>query len=227
MINIPIVTIDGPSGSGKGTLSVSLSKYLNWKLLDSGALYRVLAFGIENNNLWNEDIENWVKLAHKLPVSFRVENEKSIAYYEGQPVEHIIRTEAFGEKASLIASEPRIREALLSRQRDFQKAPGLVADGRDMGSVVFPDAFLKIFLTANAESRAQRRYLQLKEKDESVTLASVLSEIKQRDDRDIQRSSSPLVPAEDAVLIDSTGMSISEVLNHVLSLVTRRQNITE
>ncbi len=219
----PVVTVDGPSGAGKGTVSHRLAETLGWHFLDSGALYRVtgqacLIEGVD----WN-DHPAVTGVARSLDVSFSrsAEGEVLVAY-QGVDVSRAIRTEQGGRGASTVAAIPSVREALLARQREFRRPPGLVADGRDMGTVVFPDAPLKIFLTASAEERARRRYLQLSAKGESVSLPRLLADIEERDARDSGRAVAPLVPAEDAVIIDSTGVPIEDVFEQVLAQVQQR-----
>lgn len=211
MQSIPVVTVDGPSGAGKGTLASMLAEHFQWHLLDSGALYRVLAVATEHHGLSPSDEESIMPLASGLDVTFTNMDGQRRIILEGEDVTDVIRTETVGSIASQVAALPRVREALLRRQRAFQETPGLVADGRDMGTVVFAEAPAKIFLTASAEARAERRYHQLKEKGMSVKLSRLLSDIQQRDERDTQRSVAPLVAAEDALQIDSTSMSIAEV----------------
>ena len=217
-MNAPVITVDGPSGSGKGTLCALLAKQLGWNLLDSGALYRLLAFAAGNHGIDLTNEEALKQLAAHLDVQFI---DKRIIL-EGEEVTDAIRNEQVGAGASMVASLPAVREALLQRQRAFQEMPGLVADGRDMGTVVFTDAPLKIFLTASAEERARRRYLQLKAKGDDVNLASLLDEIRARDERDTQRAVAPLKPAADAILLDSTELSIEQVLERILSEVADR-----
>ena len=213
-----VITIDGPSGSGKGTVAGLLAAKLGWKLLDSGALYRLLAFAAGNHGIDLTNEEALKTLAAHLDVQFV---DKRIIL-EGEEVTDAIRNEQVGAGASMVASLPAVREALLQRQRAFREAPGLVADGRDMGTVVFPDAPLKIYLTASAEERARRRYLQLKGKVEGVSLLSLLDEIRARDERDMQRAVAPLKPAVDAVQLDSTELSIEQVMERILSEVANR-----
>ena len=219
-----VITIDGPSGSGKGTIAGLLAKQLGWNLLDSGALYRLLAFAARNHGVDLTNEEALKLLAAHLDVQFIAaaagQGQKIIL--EGEEVTDAIRNEYVGAGASQVASLPAVREALLQRQRAFREMPGLVADGRDMGTVVFPDAPLKIFLTASAEERAQRRYLQLKAKGDDVNLASLLDEIRVRDERDTQRAVAPLKPAADAIQLDSTELSIEQVLERILSEVALR-----
>ncbi|TPV59907.1 (d)CMP kinase [Aestuariibacter sp. GS-14] len=218
----PVVTVDGPSGAGKGTLSALLAEKLNWHLLDSGAIYRVLAVAAMHHDLPIDDEAAIVPLASGLDVSFETENNQRRVVLEGEDVTDDIRTEEVGAVASQIASLARVREALLRRQRAFQQAPGLIADGRDMGTVVFPDAVVKLFLTASAEARAERRYTQLKDKGMDVNIARLLTDIKARDERDSQRSVAPLVPAEDAIIIDSTDLDINQVFDSAMEIINSR-----
>ncbi|MBT8769498.1 (d)CMP kinase [Metapseudomonas boanensis] len=215
--NVPVIAIDGPSGSGKGTVAGLLAKRLGWHLLDSGALYRLLAFAARNHGVDLTNEESLKVLAAHLDVQFsaKVGGGQRIVL-EGEDVTDIIRSEQVGAGASQVAALPAVREALLQRQRAFLEAPGLVADGRDMGTVVFPEAQLKIFLTASAEERARRRYLQLKGKGMEADQASLLEEIQERDERDSQRSVAPLKPAPDAVILDSTHLSIDKVQDKIL-----------
>jgi len=217
-MSAPVITVDGPSGSGKGTLCALLARQLGWNLLDSGALYRLLAFAAGNHGIALTNEEALKQLAAHLDVQFI---DKRIIL-EGEEVTEAIRNEQVGAGASMVASLPAVREALLQRQRAFREMPGLVADGRDMGTVVFTDAPLKIFLTASAEERARRRYLQLKAKGDDVNLASLLDEIRARDERDTQRAVAPLKPAADAILLDSTELSIEQVLERILREVADR-----
>ncbi|MBA1184386.1 (d)CMP kinase [Stutzerimonas nitrititolerans] len=221
---IPVVTIDGPSGSGKGTVAALLAAKLGWKFLDSGALYRLLAFAARNHGVDLTNEEALKVLAAHLDVQFdTAESGQGMRIVlEGEDVTEAIRNEVVGAGASQVAALPAVREALLQRQKAFREAPGLVADGRDMGTVVFPDATLKIFLTASAEERARRRYLQLKAKGDDVNLASLLDEIRARDERDTQRAVAPLKPADDAIQLDSTALSIEQVLGQILSEVAER-----
>lgn len=218
----PVVTVDGPSGAGKGTLSSLLASKLGWHFLDSGAIYRVLAVATLHHDLPCDDEESIVPLATGLDVSFETEGEGTRIILEGEDVTDDIRTEQVGAVASKIAALPRVREALLRRQRAFQHEPGLVADGRDMGTVVFPDAVVKIFLTASAQARAERRYAQLKEKGMDVNIARLLTDIQARDERDTQRAVAPLVPAEDAVIIDSTDLDINQVFEKAIDVINSR-----
>jgi len=220
----PVITIDGPSGSGKGTVAGLLARELGWRLLDSGALYRLLAFSARNHGVDLTNEELLTKLAAHLDVQFYPAEEGKLQriMLEGDDVSLDIRTEAVGAGASMVASLPAVRDALLQRQRAFQEAPGLIADGRDMGTVVFPDAPLKVFLTASAEERARRRYLQLKAKGDDVRLASLLDEISARDERDTQRAVAPLKPAAAAIQLDSTELSIEQVLQRIKSEIALR-----
>ncbi len=221
---VPVITIDGPSGSGKGTVAALLAGKLGWNFLDSGALYRLLAFAARNHGVDLTNEEALKVLAEHLDVQFGAarDGHGMIIILEGEEVTEAIRNESVGAGASQVAALPVVRTALLQRQKAFREAPGLVADGRDMGTVVFPDAPLKIFLTASAEERARRRYLQLKARGDDVNLASLLEEIRERDERDTQRAVAPLKPAEDAIQLDSTTLSIEEVLQRILSEVADR-----
>ncbi|KPZ13187.1 (d)CMP kinase [Pseudomonas syringae group genomosp. 3] len=223
-IKAPVITIDGPSGSGKGTVAGLLAKKLGWCLLDSGALYRLLAFAAHNHGVDLTNEEALKLLAAHLDVQFETTaaGQGQRIILEGEDVTQAIRNEQIGSGASQVASLPAVRDALLMRQRAFQEEPGLVADGRDMGTVVFPDAPLKIFLTASAEERARRRYLQLKAKGDDVSLSSLLDEICARDERDTQRAVAPLKSAHDAIQLDSTELSIEQVLERILSEIALR-----
>lgn len=209
----PVIAIDGPSGSGKGTISQRVAMQLAWHYLDSGALYRLLALAAQHHSLELDDEASLETLAGHLDVEF-ISN--GAVLLEGEAVDDILRTEETGKMASIVAALPKVRTALLARQRAFSQNPGLVADGRDMGTTVFPSAEVKIFLTASAEARAERRYKQLKEKGFDVTVAHLLQDIESRDLRDTQRSSSPLKAASDAIEIDTTSLTIDEVVEQVL-----------
>ncbi|OAT34271.1 cytidylate kinase [Buttiauxella brennerae ATCC 51605] len=212
----PVITIDGPSGAGKGTLCKAMAEALQWHLLDSGAIYRVLALAALHHQVDVASEETLVPLAAHLDVRFVANNGNLEVILEGEDVSAEIRTQEVANAASQVAAFPRVREALLRRQRAFREAPGLIADGRDMGTVVFPDAPVKIFLDASSEERARRRMLQLQEKGFSVNFERLLAEIKERDDRDRNRAVAPLVPAADALVLDSTSMSIDEVIKQAL-----------
>jgi cytidylate kinase len=220
---VPVITVDGPSGAGKGTVAHLLAGQLGWHLLDSGALYRVTAYACEYEDIGLADEQQVAAVARDLQVRFvRADSGEILVYYKDHDASRAIRTEEGGRGASTVGAMPLVRAALLQRQRDFRQSPGLVADGRDMGTVVFPDAPLKFFLTASAEERAQRRYKQLKDKGESVNLARLLGDIEERDERDRSRSVSPLLPADDAIVIDSTATPIDDVFAKVMSSVTAR-----
>lgn len=212
--HIPVITVDGPSGSGKGTLSHRLAAYLQWHFLDSGAIYRLLALAAEREGIAWDDEATLVALAPRLAVVF--ENDPPRITLDGNDVTLAIRTEQCGAGASQVGAISKVREALLERQKAFKKLPGLVADGRDMGTVVFPEADLKVFLEASPEERAKRRQLQLKQRGLDVSLDELFTEIAKRDKRDRERVVSPLIPAPDAIVIDTTSMPIEEVFKYVL-----------
>jgi cytidylate kinase len=217
-VNVPVITIDGPGGSGKGTIAHLVADHLGWHCLDSGALYRIVAIVAENRRIPLNDESKVVELAKELRIRFvsgRVE-------VDGEDLSDAIRGEQAGAGASRVAALPALRAALLHRQHNFAVMPGLVADGRDMGTVVFPHAELKIYLTASAEERARRRYNQLINKGGDVSLPALLEDIRARDERDVSRSVAPLRPADDAVAIDSTAMTIEEVVKTVLDLAAQR-----
>ena len=225
-MSAPVITVDGPSGSGKGTVSRVLADTLGWHLLDSGALYRVTALAAERAGVSPDDTSAVASIAADLPVQFgRRADGAEMILLDGTDVTADVRTETCGEKASVIAVLQPVREALIERQRAFAEAPGLVADGRDMGTRIFPHAGLKVFLTASAPERADRRYKQLKEKGIDVNLAALLRDIEQRDQRDQSRAVAPLRPADDAVIVDSTSMSVDAVVATVLALKNARFGI--
>lgn len=213
----PVITIDGASGTGKGTVSQLLATRLRWKFLDSGALYRVLALAAQKHNVAFDNEAALEILAKHLDVQFIAqESNPPQIILEGEDVTEIIRTEKMGNAASLVGALPAVRTALLSRQHAFRDYPGLVADGRDMGTVVFPDAELKIFLVASPEERARRRYNQLKEQGISVNLGDLIKELRERDRRDQERAVAPLKPAEDAIRIDTDYLTIEQVVERIV-----------
>lgn len=221
----PVITIDGPSGSGKGTIAQQVAHQLGFHLLDSGALYRllglqILQLGINLTELNEQQLEQY---AQKMPAEFRSNVQGGIdILLDNQMVNSQLRTEQAGEMASQLAAMPAVRRGLLQRQRDFCQLPGLVADGRDMGTVVFPGAVLKIYLDASPEARAQRRRKQLIEKGENVSIAILLQDLRRRDQRDRNRKHAPLMPADDAVIIDSTHLGVADVVSMVMELATKR-----
>ena len=219
-MSIPVITIDGPSGTGKGTITHRLAQFLGWHILDSGALYRVVAVGAEQAGIPYSDITALSKYAESMDVNFPVDKPGQILLF-GKNVAPQIRLEESGEKASQVAAIPEVRTALLNRQLAFRVPPGLVADGRDMGTVVFPDAIVKFFLTASAEERANRRHKQLINKGVCVSLPALLGDIQARDERDSTRTISPLKPAKDAITIDTTDIGVEQVLELVIAHVTK------
>lgn len=220
-VSIPVVTIDGPSGSGKGTICQMLARELGWHLLDSGALYRIVGLAAESQAVDFTDVPALAALAAKLPVEFRPAEagEPAAVLLDGEDISRQVRAETTGALASKVAVHAMVRDALKGLQRSFAVAPGLVADGRDMGTVIFRDASLKIYLTASAQERAERRYKQLLDKGESVNLAALLEDIQLRDERDMNREVAPLKPAADAIIIDSSATAIKDVFQQVLSHV--------
>jgi cytidylate kinase len=226
MKNVPVMTIDGPSGSGKGTVSRAAARALGWGLLDSGALYRLAALAGRNAGISLDDEPRLAQLAERLNLRFGSDSAgEEVVWLDEKDVTGAIRTEQAGNDASKVAALGMVRAALLERQRRFAVPPGLVADGRDMGTVVFPQADIKIFLTASAAERAARRHKQLKEKGVAATLAALSREIAERDRRDMNRAISPLVASADAVLLDTTGMSVSAVVERVLGVARGRLSI--
>lgn len=216
MDRAPVITVDGPSGSGKGTLAQRIAEALGWHFLDSGAIYRVLGLMVERAGIGGENVDKIADMAKSMPLSF----DQGRVLLDGEDVSRSIRTETIGNAASKVAAIPQVREALLAWQRNYARSPGLVADGRDMGTVVFPQAKVKIFLTASAEERAQRRYKQLKEKGLGVNLARLTEEIRERDERDSKRAVAPLVASESAYQLDSTAMTIDEVYGQAMQIVS-------
>lgn len=218
---MPVITVDGPSGSGKGTVCRLLADKLGWDVLDSGAIYRVLSLAALHHQIALDNEEGLVPLAANLDVQFLVDSQTNAGkvILEGEDVTTTIRNEEVGAAASKVAALPRVREALLRRQRAFRTENGLIADGRDMGTVVFQDAPLKIYLTASAEERARRRFVELNERGHDVTLGGLLQGIQARDERDMNRAVAPLVPAEDAIEIDTSDLNAQQVFDKVITLV--------
>jgi CMP/dCMP kinase len=219
---VPVLTIDGPSGSGKGTISRAVAQQLGWHYLDSGALYRAVSVAAGWADLDLDDAGALVRCTFDTTIAFDESGDELRVLVNGHDATDELRTETAGAAASAIAAIPEVRAALKDRQRAFRVAPGLVADGRDMGTVIFPDADWKVFLTASADERAERRYKQLKNKGVSVTMDGLLREILARDARDANRVVAPLRPAEDAIRIDTTGLGIEEVVGRVLALLPAR-----
>jgi len=222
--NVPVITVDGPSGSGKGTISHAVARELGFHFLDSGALYRLLAYAAQQRGIALDDEPALAALAGTLDIRFPADGDTDTVLLDGVDVGGEIRTEAAGAGASKVAALPAVRAALLQRQRDFRQPPGLVADGRDMGTVVFPDAEAKFFLTASAEERARRRFNQLKEKGKEFPLEEILADIRARDARDSGRAVAPLKPAPDALQIDTTSLDIPTTIKRVLDAVKIRLN---
>ena len=216
---IPVIAIDGPSATGKGTLAASLAAHLGFHLLDSGSLYRILGVAVARAGLSLDEPEVIAQVARNLDIQFGLHGSGSVAL-DGEDVSIVIRTDLGSDMASKVGAIPAAREALMDRQLAFRQSPGLVADGRDMGTVVFPDARVKFFLTASTEARAQRRYKQLLDKGIDAIFPALLRELDERDMRDYRRSASPMQPASDAILIDTTELGRSEVMEQVLKWVT-------
>ena len=219
-MSVPILTIDGPSGVGKGTVARIMAQKLGWHLLDSGAIYRAFALAVDSRNIDISDESVLVEVANNLNLEFKTEvgSELVSVYLDGQDVSKVLRTEQTGEMASRIASIGVVRAALLKRQQAFAKAPGLVADGRDMGTVVFADTRFKVFLTASAQERANRRLKQLQNQGSKGIISKILADVVARDERDSSRKHSPLKPADNALIIDTTELSIDEVITQVSEL---------
>jgi cytidylate kinase len=222
----PVICLDGPSGVGKGTICLAVAKKLDWHILDSGSLYRITALQVSrqfpNVEVTSINESQLADIATNLDVTYNEENFELVILLDRENVTQLIRNEEIGDKASKIAAIPAVRAALLARQRAFLQAPGLIADGRDMGTVVFPDAELKIYLTASPEERAQRRYKQLKDKELDVNLPDLVKELRLRDERDMNRQAAPLKPAADAIIIDTTKLSIEQVTDEVMYWVEQR-----
>jgi len=217
-MSIPVLTIDGPSGAGKGTVSRTVAKKLGWHYLDSGSIYRSLAIAALDAGVDLQDVAKVVEVAKNIQLEFECGDEL-VVILNGTDITDRLPTETTGNTASIIAAYPDVRAVLLQKQKDFQQAPGLIADGRDMGTVVFPEASNKVFLTASAEERASRRYKQLKEKGIDANLVQITKEIEVRDRRDQDRATAPLKAAEDALYIDSSNLSVDQVIEEVMNLV--------
>jgi cytidylate kinase len=222
----PVICLDGPSGVGKGTICLAIAQKLGWHILDSGSLYRITALQVSrcfpNDDVDSININQLVDIAGKISICYRCENDELSVFLDEENITQRIRGEEIGAKASRIAAIPEVRKALLARQRAFLQPPGLIADGRDMGTVVFPEAVLKIYLTATPEERAHRRYKQLKDKGIGVNLAALVEELHLRDERDMNRQAAPLKPASDAIIIDTTTLNIEQVTDEVMYWVNQR-----
>ncbi len=223
-MSAPVLTIDGPSGVGKGTVARVIAQQQGWHLLDSGAIYRAFALAVDARSVSIENEAALEEIAKNLDLEFRTESDNELVsvYLDGKEVSNVLRTEQTGEMASRIASIGVVRAALLKRQQDFAKEPGLVADGRDMGSVVFADAPYKVYLTASSEERATRRLKQLQAQGHEGIMSQILAEVEARDARDSSRKHSPLKPAKDALVVDTTNLSIDQVINQVLNLIEKK-----
>ncbi len=223
-----IITIDGPSGSGKGTIASKLARHYGYHLLDSGALYRLLGLAAQQAGLIQQtlDVPALTELAQQIDIRFVTESQKIKTLLNGEDVSEKIRTETVGELASIVAAVPELRAALFKRQQDFAQLPGLVADGRDMGTVVFPQAPAKIYLTASAEARADRRVKQLQGMGENVKIDAILADIQARDKRDMERTVAPLKPADDAFMLDSSSLGIDEVLHSLIQYIDEKQRLS-
>jgi len=218
---IPVLTLDGPSGVGKGTVASIIAQKLDWHVLDSGAIYRAFAIVASNNDIKIDDIDGLLKLANNFDISFKLNSnhEPLNVYLNNVEVSSELRTEKTAALASQFAKIESLRKTLLVKQRQFKKLPGLIADGRDMGTVVFPDAPFKVFLTAEVEERAKRRLKQLQETGIAGNISHTLAEVQKRDERDVNRQHSPLKPAKDALVIDTTNLTINEVITKVMALI--------
>ena len=218
---IPVLTLDGPSGVGKGTVASIIAQKLDWHLLDSGAIYRAFAIVARDNDIKIDDIDGLLKLANNFDISFKLNSnhEPLNVYLNNVEVSSELRTEKTAALASQFAKIESLRKTLLVKQRQFKKLPGLVADGRDMGTVVFPDAPFKVFLTAEVSERAKRRLKQLQESGIAGNISHTLAEVQKRDERDVNRQHSPLRPAKDALVIDTTNLTINEVITRVMALI--------
>ncbi len=222
---VPVICLDGPSGVGKGTACLAVAKQLGWHILDSGSLYRITALQVArhfpNDEVGSLKDNQLTDIIDNSIINYVEKNNQLVILLGDEDISEAIRAEEIGEKASQIAVIPAVRAALLERQRDFLQPPGLVADGRDMGTVVFPDSPLKFYLTATAEERAQRRYKQLKEKGIDVNLSSLVEDLRQRDERDMNRDAAPLKPASDAIIIDTSSLNVEQVTNEVMQRVVQ------
>ncbi len=220
--DIPLITIDGPGGAGKGTVSFLLAKRNGWHLLDSGAIYRIFALAALKQGVDLDDPTGLRTLGASIDVEFRLGETGVETLLDGEVVDQELRTEATGMAASKVAAIPVVRTALFDLQRAFRRPPGLVADGRDMGTVVFPEAPCKVYLTATPEERARRRYLQLSQQGRDVTMASLVQEIRERDERDMNRSVAPLKPAPEALILDTTGLAVEQVLREIVAFAREK-----
>ena len=222
---VPVICLDGPSGVGKGTACLAVAKQLGWHILDSGSLYRITALQVArhfpDDEVGSLKDNQLADIITNLEISYVEKNNQLVILLGDEDISEAIRVEEIGEKASQIAVIPAVRAALLERQRDFLQPPGLVADGRDMGTVVFPESPLKFYLTATAEERAQRRYKQLKDKGIDVNLSSLVEDLRQRDERDMNRDAAPLKPASDAIIIDTSSLNVEQVTNEVMQRVVQ------